>query len=108
MSQQAQTMFTVFQILMLIDGFFMWSLIGQGLLGLLIGRRRETNFFYRFLSQITRPAIVATRFLMPKVIPDQHIGLIAVGLLLLLRFLLYFVWYASGWIPQGVGEPPFQ
>ncbi|MBI3140517.1 MAG: hypothetical protein HYZ19_01475 [Rhodocyclales bacterium] len=101
-------MFTVFQILMLVDGFFMWSLIGQGLLGLLIGRNRHNNFFYKFLSQVTRPAIVATRFIVPKAVGNEYMGFIAVGLLVLLRFALYFVWYANGWIPLGVSDVPVQ
>lgn len=103
MTDDARTMFTVFQLLMLVDGFFMWSLIGQGALALLIGQRRHNNIFYKFLARITRPVIVATRALMPRFIVDHHIGFIAVALLFILRFLIYFIWYSNGWIPQGVG-----
>lgn len=105
MTDDARTMFTIFQLLMLVDGFFMWSLIGQGVLALLAGQRRHNNVVYKFLTQINKPVIVATRAIMPKFVLDQHIGFIAVALLFILRFPIYFIWYANGWIPQGVGGP---
>jgi uncharacterized protein YggT (Ycf19 family) len=105
MSETAQAMFTVFQVMMLIDGFFMWSLIGQGVLALLAGQQRHGNVIYRFLGQITRPVIAATRLIIPRIVSDRHLGALAVVLLVLIRFVLYIIWYANGWIPHGIGTP---
>lgn len=94
------TMFKLFQILLLIDGVFMWTLIGQGLLGLLVGAKREANFIYRFMSLITRPVWKLTRIITPKFVGDAYIGLIAIFLLLALRLVLYMVFSYYGWIPS--------
>ncbi len=96
------TMFKLFQILLLIDGVFMWTLIGQGVLGLLVGPRREANFIYRFMSLITRPVWKLTRMITPKLVGDAYIGLVAIFLLLALRLVLYMVFAYFGWIPSMV------
>lgn len=105
MADTTHPMFVVFQLLMLVDGFFMWSLIGQGALVLLAGQRRHHNIFYQFLARINKPVLSVTRAIMPRFILDQHIGFVAVILLLIIRLPIYFIWYANGWIPQGVGSP---
>lgn len=99
-------MFALFQILMLIDGFFTWSLIGQGALALLIGRRRHDNLVYGLLARVNAPVLGLARALTPRFVDARFVGLIAVLLLIALRFVLYFVWYANGWIPTGVGQMP--
>lgn len=94
------TMFKLFQILLLIDGVFMWTLIGQGVLGLLVGAKREANFIYRFMSLITQPVWKLTRLITPKFVGDAYIGLVAIFLLLAIRLVLYMVFSYYGWIPS--------
>lgn len=53
------------------------ALLGQGLLYLLAGAKREQNPFYRLLAMVTAPAIRLTRLLTPRIFLDQHLGLLA-------------------------------
>lgn len=61
------------------------ALAGQGLLGLLAGARRESNFFYRLLAVVTGPFVKGARWLTPRVVLDRHVPLVAF-------LLLSFVW----------------
>lgn len=61
------------------------SLVGQWLLGLLAGAKRETNFFYRLLGVLTGPFVRAARWLSPRAVLDRHVPLVAF-------LLLSFVW----------------
>ena len=55
---------------------------GQWLLGLLIGAKRETNFFYQLLQVLTKPFVKAVRFITPRFVLDRHIPLATVLLML--------------------------
>jgi hypothetical protein len=57
------------------------SLLGQFLLGLLAGSKREGNFFYKLLQVLTGPFVKAVRLVTPKVVIDRHIPLAAFVLL---------------------------
>ena len=59
----------------------LFSLVGQWLLGLLAGAKRETNFFYQLLSVLTRPFIRGMRFIAPRQVLDRHLPLAAFLLL---------------------------
>ena len=100
-------MFLVFQIVQVVIGVFMWTLIGQGALALLIGEDRHANPVYRLFSAFTRPLWRAARYLAPKSLPDARIGIVALLLLLALRFAIYLLFYAFGWISAvGVTAQP--
>jgi hypothetical protein len=60
------------------------ALLGQGVLGLLVGARRRVNLFYRLLQSIASPFVRLARLLAPRVVLDQHVPLVAFILLLLL------------------------
>ena len=54
------------------------SLIGQWVLGLLAGAKKEQNFFYQLLAQIGRPFVVLARFITPRsIVVDRHVPLVA-------------------------------
>ncbi len=53
------------------------ALAGQGVLYLLAGAGREQNMFYRVLKIMTSPVIRVTRFITPRFVADQHIGVAA-------------------------------
>jgi hypothetical protein len=57
------------------------ALAGQFLLGLLAGRRRESNFFYRLLQVLTNPVVRGMRFITPRAVLDRHVPLAAFALL---------------------------
>jgi len=93
-------MFLVFQILQIGIGLLMWTLIGQGVLALLIGERRHGNAVYRLFQAVTWPLWRITRILSPIRLGEFQTGLVAFFLLLALRFAVYMAFYAMGWIPS--------
>ncbi len=59
-----------------------FAYIGQALVGLFSGARRDQNVIYQVFRIVTGPVTRATRVLMPRFIPDRHIPVVAFGLLL--------------------------
>ena len=59
-------------------------MIGQGILFVLAGSTRQQNLIYRLFATVTQPIMKATRFVTPRFVVDQHIGLVAFFLLVLL------------------------
>jgi hypothetical protein len=57
------------------------ALIGQFLLGLLAGAKRDSNLFYGMLDVLTRPFVKLTRLITPRVVLDRHVPLAAFCLL---------------------------
>lgn len=74
-------MLLLVSVLKLIAEIALMSLLGQWLLGLLAGPKRDTNFFYRILQTITRPFVRLARWLSPRVVIDRHVPLVAFLLL---------------------------
>lgn len=62
-------------------------LLGQGLLYILAGEKRDGNLVYQLFRTLTGPVIVATRAITPKFIVDRHIPYVAV-------LLLFWIWLA--------------
>ena len=61
------------------------ALLGQWLLGLLAGAKRDKNIFYQILQILGRPFVAVARLVSPKLVVDRHVPLVAF-------FLLLFVW----------------
>ncbi len=61
--------------------------LGQGILYVLSGDKREGNFFYQLLRVITRPVYGIVRLLTPKVIVDRHVPWVAL-------MVLFWLWLA--------------
>jgi len=55
-------------------------LAGRGLLFVLSGMQRRDNVFYQVLAVVTDPIIRAVRWIMPRVVMDSYIPVIAFGL----------------------------
>jgi len=68
-------------ILKTIAEIALMALLGQWVLGLLAGPKRDTNFFYRLLDVMTRPFVRLARLLSPPVVLDRHVPLVAFLLL---------------------------
>lgn len=60
------------------------AMIGQGLLYVLAGSRRNENAIYGIFKTITSPVMKATRWITPRFVLDQHLGLVAFFLLVIL------------------------
>ena len=77
-------MFTLAITSKLLTEIALFSLMGQGLVGLLSGQSRAHNPVYRLFQLIGQPCVRAARWMCPRVVPDRYVPLIAVFLLLLL------------------------
>ena len=62
------------------------AMIGQGILWVIAGAKREQNLVYGMFKTLTSPVMKATRAITPRIVLDQHIGLVAFFLLLLIWF----------------------
>jgi hypothetical protein len=60
------------------------ALLGQGVLWVIAGSGREQNAIYGLFRTLTMPVTKAARWLTPRVVLDQHIGLVAFFLVLVL------------------------
>ena len=60
------------------------AFLGQGVLWILAGSKRDQNIVYNLFKTITSPATKATRIITPRIIIDAHIGLVAFFLLMVL------------------------
>jgi hypothetical protein len=60
------------------------AMLGQGVLWVIAGSRREQNVVYGLFRTLTMPVMKAARWVTPRVVLDQHIGLVAFFLLLVL------------------------
>lgn len=56
-------------------------LLGQGILALLAGSRRDANPIYRLFVVVTRPVLRLVRKLAPPQVIDQHLPFVAFFLL---------------------------
>ena len=66
-------------------------LLARGVLFLLAGGKRDQNVVYQLFCVVTRPPILVTRLLMPKIIADRFVPFAAFMLLFLLWILLAYV-----------------
>ena len=64
------------------------AFLGQGVLWVLAGSKRDQNIVYNLFKTITSPATRATRIITPRVVIDAHIGLVAFFLLIVLWLVL--------------------
>ena len=62
------------------------AMIGQGLLYVIAGAKRDQNAVYGIFKTLTSPVIKATRWITPRIVLDQHLGLVAFLLLIVLWF----------------------
>lgn len=65
-----------------------FAFVGQGILYLLAGAKRETNFVYTTFRLLTSPVTKLTRLIAPRFILDQHIALLAFFLLMVFWLVL--------------------
>jgi hypothetical protein len=75
----------LFTTVKLIAEIALLALLGQWLLGLLAGAKRDKNLFYQVLQIIGKPFVSVARLVTPKFVLDRHVPLVAF-------FLLVFLW----------------
>ncbi len=75
-SQKASVLLflNIAQLVLYIGGL---ALMGQGLLFVLSGQKRDTNLFYQIFQIINKPWTKMARFISPKQIADHQIPFVA-------------------------------
>ncbi|MGH8773201.1 MAG: hypothetical protein ACREV2_18795 [Burkholderiales bacterium] len=75
-------------ILKALNEVALYALLGQGILYVFAGRRRDQNFVYNLLKAITSPAMKIARAIAPRFVVDQHIPFLTLFIVLVLEFAL--------------------
>jgi hypothetical protein len=81
------TFLTLLQVVLYVP---LLALLGQGLLFVLAGAKRDTNFFYQLLKLISKPFTVVVRKLTPRLVADQHVPFVTFFLLLVVYAVVTF------------------
>lgn len=81
-------MYVLVLILKAMNEIALMALLSQGVLFVLAGAKRDNNFVYFILKTLTMPVMKFARLITPRVIIDQHIGWVALFLLLVAEVLL--------------------
>jgi hypothetical protein len=81
------TFLTLLQLLLYVP---LLALLGQGLLFVLAGPKRDSNFFYQLLKLISKPFTVVVRKLTPRQVADRHVPVATFFLLLVVYALVTF------------------
>lgn len=75
----------------------LFSLLGQGAVGLLSGARRAGNPVYLLFQIVTRPAVRLCRWLTPKAIVDRHLPVVSF-------FLMFWLWIVLAYVKRALCE----
>lgn len=94
-------MLTVINSIKLIVEIALLALLGQWVLGLLAGAKKEQNLFYQILAIVGRPFVAMVRFVTPRFVLERHYPLVAF-LLLVFVWLGVTVWKISTCLKIGV------
>lgn len=54
------------------------AMLGQGILWVIAGRKREDNLVYKLFKTLTSPVMRLTRWITPRLVLDRHLWLVAV------------------------------
>jgi len=73
------TFVIVLRALVEVAGYF---LLGQGLLYVLAGGRRDRNPVYRLFQLLTSPVVTLTRAITPRQVIDRHVPIVGFFILL--------------------------
>lgn len=66
------------------------ALLGQGVLYVLAGARRDSNFFYQLLKLISKPFTFIVRKITPRQVADRHVPVATFFLLLVVYAIVTF------------------
>ncbi|MDP3221854.1 MAG: hypothetical protein Q8M96_01835 [Rubrivivax sp.] len=83
-------MLTVLNVVQLILYIALLALIGQGILYVLAGAKRDSNFFYKLLQVLSKPFTLPVRKITPKQVSDVQVPLVTFLLLVVLYAVVTF------------------
>jgi hypothetical protein len=78
----ALVMLTFLNLLQLLLYIPLLALLGQGLLYVLAGAKRDQNFFYKLLQLLSKPFTFFVRKITPNQVADRHVPVVTLFLLL--------------------------
>ena len=81
------TFLTLLQVVLYVP---LLALLGQGLLFVLAGAKRDSNFFYQLLKLISKPFTAVVRKITPRQVADQHVPFVTFFLLLIVYAVVTF------------------
>jgi hypothetical protein len=64
------------------------AFMGQGVLWVIAGAKRDRNMVYNLFKTVTSPVTRLTRAITPRIVIDAHIGLVAFFLLVVIWLVL--------------------
>jgi uncharacterized membrane protein len=83
-------MLTFLNLLQVVLYVALLALMGQGVLYVLAGAKRETNLFYTLLRVISKPFTVPVRKITPRQVADHHVPIVTFFLLLIVYAIVTF------------------
>jgi hypothetical protein len=83
-------MLTFLNVAQLVLYIALLALLGQGVLYLLAGAKRQSNFFYQLLQVLSKPFTLPVRKLTPAQVADRHVPVITFLLLVLAYIVVTF------------------
>ena len=83
-------MLNVLNILQLVLYIALIALLGQGVLFVLAGPKRDTNVFYQLLKILSKPFTLPTRKLTPNKVSDSQVPIVTFFLLLIVYAVVTF------------------
>jgi hypothetical protein len=81
---------TILNLVQLILYIPLLALAGQGLLFVLAGPRRDSNFFYRLLQLLSKPFTLVVRKLTPAMVADHQVPIVTFFLVLIVYAVVSF------------------
>jgi hypothetical protein len=76
-------MLTFLNIAQLVLYIALLALVGQGLLYVLAGAKRDSNIFYQLLQIVSKPFTLLVRKITPAQVADRHVPVVTFFLLLI-------------------------
>lgn len=83
-------MLTFLNLVQLVLYIALLSLLGQGLLYVLAGAKRDSNIFYKLLQLLAKPFTLPVRLITPRQVADHQVPLVTFLLLLVVYFVVTF------------------
>lgn len=83
-------MLSALNIVQLVLYIALLALVGQGILFVLAGAKRESNVFYKLLQVLSKPFTLPVRKITPKLVSDSQVPLVTFLLLVVLYAVVTF------------------
>ena len=83
-------MLSALNIVQLVLYIALLALVGQGILFVLAGAKRESNVFYKLLQVLSKPFTLPVRKITPKLVSDRQVPLVTFLLLVVLYAVVTF------------------